>query len=53
LNYHNLQCAELRQFVLKYKGIPFSNKISKNLLDLRESAEALKLPLANHDDADA
>jgi hypothetical protein len=46
-----LQCAELRQ-ILKSKGIPFSNKNKQELVDLCETAEALKLLQANHD-ADA
>jgi hypothetical protein len=38
---------------MKSKGIPFLNKNKQKLVDLCETAEALKLPQANHDDADA
>jgi hypothetical protein len=52
LNYNGLQCSDLRQ-ILKSKGVPFSNKNKQELIDLCETADALQLPQANHDDADA
>ena len=48
-NYLSLHCNSLGQ-ILKTKGIPHSKKRKEELVNLCESAEALKLPPINEND---